>query len=104
VRALMTCMEVITEKNQGGQSNGGYCNPELKLDELQLTTEQSLDEAKSNEAIAQIQKLFNDEVPFIILYNRDDIYAYTTSKFASTPKIGTGILNMWFDIHNWTLK
>jgi len=104
VRALMTCMEMVTEKNQGGQNNGGYCNPDAKVDEMQITTEQSLDSAKATEAIAGIAKVFNDEVPFIILYNRDDIYAYSSTKFAATPKIGTGILNMWFDVQNWQLK
>jgi peptide/nickel transport system substrate-binding protein len=104
VRALMTCMEVVVEGNEGGQSNGGYCNPDLKIDELQLTTEQSLDQKESNDAVAKIQEIFSDEVPFIILYNRDDIYAYVTSRFVGTPKIGTGILNMWFDVHNWDVK
>jgi len=104
VRALMTCMELVKEGNEGGQNNGGYCNPDLKIDDLQITTEQSLDPKEAQAAIEKIQQIFNDEVPFIVLYNRDDIYAYVTSRFAGTPKIGTGILNMWFDVHNWELK
>jgi peptide/nickel transport system substrate-binding protein len=104
VRALMMCAELITEKNQGGQNNGGYCNEKDGVDKLQLTTEQSLDAKERLAAAYKIQEIFTRDVPFVILYNRDDIYAYRTSAFAAKPNIGTGILNMWYDIQNWQLK
>ncbi len=104
VRAFLMCAEVVSEKNPAGNNNGGYCNEALGIDKLQLTTEQSLDAKASQAAADKIQEIFDQEVPLIILYNRDDIYAYKTSRFASAPRIGTGIQNMWFDVHNWVLK
>jgi len=104
VRALMMCAELVTPENTGGQNNGGYCNEADKFDDLQLKTEQSLDAKERQAAADKIQEIYNRDVPFIILYNRPDIYAYRTSAFAAKPVIGTGILNMWFAVEKWELK
>lgn len=104
LRAFLMCEEIITEKNQGGNNNVGYCNPDSKIDELQKVTEQSLDGKARLDAAKKIVEIYNRDLPFIILYNRDDIYVYRTAKFVGTPKIGTGILNLWFDVQNWDVK
>jgi peptide/nickel transport system substrate-binding protein len=103
-RATMMCVELITEKNQGGQNYGGYCNEADGVDKLQLTTEQALDPKERQAAADKLQEIFTRDVPFVILYNRDDIYAFRPSVWPETNKIGAGILNQWFDIHNWTMK
>lgn len=100
-RALM-CEELVSEKKPGGQNNGGYCNP--KMDEAVKKAETSLDKKDALDAVKTIQKLMYDDVMQFTLYNRDDIYAYATSRFAAKPRIGAGILNMWFDVQNWELK
>jgi peptide/nickel transport system substrate-binding protein len=100
-RALM-CAEVVGEKNPGGQNNTGYCNQ--KMDDAVKVVETSLDKKAALDGVATIQKLMYDEVPQFTIYNRDDIYAYITSRFAAKPRIGAGILNMWFDVGNWELK
>ena len=74
------------------------------VDDLWKITEQSLDPKAGQDAANKIQEILADEVPVIILYNRNDIYAYTTSRFAVTPHIGAGVTNQWYDIVNWQLK
>jgi peptide/nickel transport system substrate-binding protein len=100
-RALM-CEERVSEAKPGGQNNSGYCNE--KMDAAVKAVETSLDKKVALDGVATIQKLMYDEVPQFTLYNRDDIYAYITSRFAAKPRIGAGILNMWFDVGNWDLK
>ncbi|MHB8625351.1 MAG: peptide ABC transporter substrate-binding protein [Aggregatilineales bacterium] len=96
------CDDITGAQNPGGVNNTGYCNP--KMDDLWKVTEQALDPKAGQDAANQIQQIMADEVPVIILYNRNDIYAYATSRFAQTPRIGAGITNQWFDIVNWQLK
>jgi peptide/nickel transport system substrate-binding protein len=104
LRAFMMCEEVITEKNQGGSNNIGYCNEKDKVDDLQKTTEQALDPKVRADASAKLIEIYNRDIPFIILYNRDDIYVYRTAKFASAPAIGSGISNLWYDVQAWDIK
>lgn len=96
------CDDITSAQNPGGVNNTGYCN--AKMDDLWKVTEQALDPKQGQDAANQIQQIMADDVPLIILYNRNDIYAYATSRFAETPRIGAGITNFWFDIVNWQLK
>lgn len=96
------CDDISSEEVPGGQNYVGYCNPEL--DRLWKITEQSLDPKAGQDAANKIQEILAEDVPLIILYNRNDIYAYATSRFAKEPRIGAGITNQWFDIANWELK
>jgi ABC-type transport system substrate-binding protein len=96
------CEELVSEKKPGGQNNGGYCNE--KMDEAVRKAETSLDPKDAIEAVKVVQQLMYEDVPQFTLYNRDDIYAYITSRFPTKPRIGAGILNMWFDVHNWEIK
>ncbi len=96
------CNDITSDKNPGGQNYIGYCNSDL--DTLWLTTEQTLDPKAGQAAADKIQEILNTDVPVIILYNRNDIYAYRTSRFVEAPHIGAGITNQWYDIANWQLK
>ena len=44
-----------------------------------------------------------DNAPLINLFPRGDNYAFIGSRFAETPRIGSGVGNTWFDIVNWQL-
>jgi len=96
------CDEISSADNPGGQNYIGFCNTDM--DKLQLVTEQSLDPKAGLDAAYKIQEIQAEQVPVIILYNRNDIYAYVTSHFAAPLRIGAGITNQWFDIVNWDLK
>jgi peptide/nickel transport system substrate-binding protein len=100
-RALM-CEERVGDKKPGGQNNTGFCDP--KMDELVKAVENGIDKKAAIDNVKAIQAIMEAQLPQFTLYNRDDIYAYRTSAFAKAPRIGAGILNMWFDVENWELK
>jgi ABC-type transport system substrate-binding protein len=96
------CDDISSDAVPGGQNYVGYCNDEL--DKLWKVTEQALDPKEGQAAADKIQEILADDVPLVILYNRNDIYAYVTSHFAKPIRLGAGITNQWFDIVNWELK
>lgn len=96
------CNDITSDQNPGGQNYVGYCNQDM--DKLWSTTEQTLDPKQGQTAADKIQEMMNSDVPIIILYNRNDIYAYRTSRFAQAPHIGAFVTNQWYDIANWKLQ
>lgn len=97
----LACAQIPTDDNQGGQNFTGFCNPEM--DELAGVTQNSLDAEERLQAAYRIQEIMRDEAPLINLFPRGDNYAFNTSRFAETPRIGSGVGNTWFDIVNWQL-
>jgi peptide/nickel transport system substrate-binding protein len=96
------CNDVSSPKNKGGQNYIAYCNPDV--DKLWKVTENAGDPKAATDAALKLQEILNEDVPIIILYNRQDHYMYKTAKFAAAPHIGAGITNQWYDIANWDLK
>ncbi len=101
VYEALNCAQFPTETNQGGQNFTGFCSPEM--DEAAQVTLTSLDPAARLEAAFTIQSIMRDNVPLINLFPRGDNYAYRSDRFASEPRIGSGVGNQWFDILNWQL-
>lgn len=102
VNEAMPCDQIPGEDNPGGQNFMGYCNPEV--DELAAVTRTSLDPAERLAAAERIQEIVRDDATLITLFPRGDNYAYSSTRFASEPTIGSGVGNVWFDILNWELS
>ncbi len=101
VYEALNCDQFPTEANQGGQNFTGFCSPDM--DAAAQVTLTSLDPAERLEAAFTIQTIMRDNAPLINLFPRGDNYAYRSDRFASEPRIGSGVGNQWFDILNWQL-
>ncbi len=64
----------------------------------------TLDPAKVAEDASKIQQIVRDDLPAVILFPRNDIFAYNGARFVSDPRIGATDFGFWFDVHNWELK
>jgi peptide/nickel transport system substrate-binding protein len=102
VNEAFACNQVPSDTNQGGQNFTGFCSEEL--DKAAEITRKSLNADERAAAAKTIQRIVKDQMPVIILFPRGDIYAYNAAKFATKPRIGSGVGNLWFDILNWELK
>jgi len=101
VYEALNCAQIPSEENQGGQNFTGFCSE--AMDEAADVTLSSLDADERLAAATLIQEIVRDELPVITLFPRGDNYAYNTARFASAPRIGSGVGNQWFDILNWEL-
>ncbi|MBN8635811.1 MAG: peptide ABC transporter substrate-binding protein [Anaerolineae bacterium] len=97
----LNCAQIPSESNPGGQNYTGFCSPEM--DAAAQTTLTSLDPQERLDAAYTIQTIMRDNAPLINLFPRGDNYAFVGSRFAETPRIGSGVGNTWFDIVNWQL-
>ncbi|MBK8030988.1 MAG: peptide ABC transporter substrate-binding protein [Chloroflexi bacterium] len=97
----LNCAQIPSEANPGGQNFTGFCSEEM--DAAAQVTLSSLDEQERLDAAYTIQTIMRDNAPLINLFPRGDNYAFIGSRFAETPRIGSGVGNTWFDIVNWQL-
>jgi len=101
VYEALNCDQIPSEANPGGQNFTGFCSEEM--DAAAQVTLNSLDEQERLDAAYTIQSIMRDEAPLINLFPRGDNYAFNATRFAETPRIGSGVGNTWFDIVNWEL-
>lgn len=101
VYEALNCEQIPSEANPGGQNFTGFCSEEM--DAAAQVTLSSLDEQERLDAAYTIQTIMRDNAPLINLFPRGDNYAFVGSRFAETPRIGSGVGNTWFDIVNWQL-
>ncbi len=101
VYEALNCEQIPSEANPGGQNFTGFCSEEM--DAAAQVTLSSLDEQERLDAAYTIQTIMRDNAPLINLFPRGDNYAFIGSRFAETPRIGSGVGNTWFDIVNWQL-
>lgn len=101
VYEALNCDQIPGEANPGGQNFTGFCSEEM--DAAAQVTLSSLDEQERLDAAYTIQSIMRDNAPLINLFPRGDNYAFVATRFAETPRIGSGVGNTWFDIMNWQL-
>ncbi len=97
----LSCEQIPTEDNLGGQNFTGFCSPEM--DEAAQITLTSLDADERLAAAHEIQRIMKEQAPLINLFPRGDNYGYNTNRFDGEIRIGSGVGNTWFDIINWRL-
>jgi peptide/nickel transport system substrate-binding protein len=102
VNDTIGCDSIVSVDNPGGSNYGSFCSEEM--DELYANIATTLDQAQVAEYAAQIQQIVRDELPVIILFPRNDIYAYNPARFAADPKLAATDFGFWWDVHNWELK
>lgn len=102
VNDTIGCDSIVSVDNPGGSNYGSYCNEEMDSLYADITT--TLDQAKVAEDATAIQRIVRDDLPAIILFPRNDIFAFNATRFVSDPKIGATDFAFWFDVHNWELK
>jgi peptide/nickel transport system substrate-binding protein len=77
ILSIMLCDQFVV----GGWSDSGYCNPEY--DQLYLDQQQAADPAERQRIIHEMQAMLFRDLPYIVLYNYDDLSAYRTDRFTN---------------------
>jgi peptide/nickel transport system substrate-binding protein len=67
----------------GGWSDSGYCDAEY--DQLYLDQQQVVEPQERQTIINQMQALLHRDLPYIVLYNYDDVEAYRSDRFTNFP-------------------
>jgi peptide/nickel transport system substrate-binding protein len=77
ILSIMLCDQFVV----GGWSDSGYCNPDY--DQLYLDQQQAADPAERQKIIYEMQKMLFDDLPYIVLYNYNDLFAYRSDRFTN---------------------
>ena len=77
ILSIMLCDQFVV----GGWSDSGYCNPDY--DQAYLDQQEAADPADRQAIIYNMQKMLFDDLPYVVLYNYDDLYAYRSDRFAN---------------------
>jgi len=92
ILSIMLCDQFVV----GGWSDSGYCNPEY--DQLYLDQQQAVDPEVRQRIIFQMQDLLFRDLPYIVLYNYDNVQAYRSDRFTGFPDtIANPSLTLTFD-------
>jgi peptide/nickel transport system substrate-binding protein len=75
ILSIMLCEQFAV----GGWSDSGYCNAEY--DQLYLDQQQAADPAERQQLIHRMQEMLYQDLPYIVLYNYDELYAYRSDRF-----------------------
>jgi peptide/nickel transport system substrate-binding protein len=102
VNDTIGCDSIVSVDNPGGSNYGSFCSDEMDALYADITT--TLDAAKVQEDATAIQQIVRDDLPAVILFPRNDIFAYNATRFVSDPKLGATDFAFWWDVHNWELK
>jgi peptide/nickel transport system substrate-binding protein len=77
--STMTCEQF----ELGGWSDSGYCNPEY--DALYLEQQQAVEQTERKRIIDAMQALLHRDLPYIVLYNSENVEAYRSDRFTGFP-------------------
>ncbi len=77
--STMTCEQF----ELGGWSDSGYCNPEY--DALYLQQQQAFEQTERKRIIDEMQALLHRDLPYIVLYNSENVEAYRSDRFTGFP-------------------
>lgn len=77
ILSIMLCDQFAV----GGWSDSGYCNPEY--DQLYLDQQSAATPEERQVIVHQMQALLHRDLPYIVLYNYDSLYAYRTDRFTN---------------------
>lgn len=96
------CDSIVSVDNPGGSNYGSFCSEEMDALYAEIST--TYDQAKVAEDATKIQQIVRDDLPAVILFPRNDIFAYNAARFVAEPKLGATDFGFWYDVHNWELK
>lgn len=83
---------VVSDPAKGSINIGGYKNPEVDTLAAELTT--TVDPAKQKELIQKLEAIIARDLPFVMLYYQDGIYAFRPATYGQWMyQQGQGIMN-----------
>ncbi|MCC7165528.1 MAG: ABC transporter substrate-binding protein [Anaerolineae bacterium] len=83
---------VVSDPTKGSINIGGYKNPEVDTLAAELTT--TVDPVKQKELIQKLEAIIARDLPFVMLYYQDGIYAFRPATYGQWMyQQGQGIMN-----------
>lgn len=83
---------IVSDPAKGSINIGGYSNPEVDTLAAELTT--TVDTAKQKELVQKLEAIIARDLPFVMLYYQDGIYAFRPAPFGQwLYQQGQGIMN-----------
>jgi peptide/nickel transport system substrate-binding protein len=82
--SYLTCGQVPQTKDDGAYNDAFYCNK--KYDRLYEQQRSQMDETKRISEVKEMQQIFYDDVPYVVLFRPSSLMAYNHDRFTGfTP-------------------
>ena len=77
--SYLTCGQVPKASDDGAYNDAFYCNK--KYDQLYAEQRSQLDETKRIAEVKQMQQIFYDDVPYVVMFRAQSLQAYNHDRF-----------------------
>jgi peptide/nickel transport system substrate-binding protein len=91
--SYLTCGQVPQAKDDGAYNDAFYCNK--KYDELYDEQRSQLDETKRIDEVKEMQQIFYEDAPYIVMFRAQSLQAYNHDRFTNftaVPKPGGPVM------------